>query len=761
VSVAFRLWARRSALIPGLFFLTACGPRLSDPGQTGLRHRIVDDSPDAGAECCTDVVDLGDVDRDGLVDVVLGTQGASRWGLVWYRAPEWTRQPIAKGEFTTDGRLADIDGDGDLDVVVGEEHRGALWFENPGRPSDREWTEHRVGGGYAHDIAVGDVDADGDLDVVTCDKQRVVLWLAGPTGAFSRVEILAANGEGIALGDLDRDGDLDVVLGGRWLEAPRNPGSDPWIAHPFAPAWPADTRVALARMGPDDRLDVVLTASEGRGDVAWFEAPPDPRSGDWRVHWIDRGLEGAHSLGVGDLDGDGTLEVVVAEMHTSRRWRRRVVVYSQDGRGGWSAEVLSRDGSHNLRLGDLDGDGDLDLVGKNYAGEGRAVEAWENLRNHPPLAAQFARGWRYQAIDTDRPRSEEGKMGLQVGDVDRNGRIDIVAGGQLYLQQPGPEWRRVGLDPRFDVLAILDVDRDSQPDLLGTADECVVWLEARDAQLGDWESRCVAPVTQGRTQGVTAAQLGAGGREEIVFTRGESLYALELPLGQVPAHWPIHRLSAHVTEEGVAEGDLDRDGDLDLALHGTDGRMVLWMENPGRLDVPWTEHVLARTQPLSEEIWLDRIAVADVDGDGRLDVLASEESQDWEWNARLLWFRAPQDPRQTWSQTRIATLRSINSMSVLDIDRDGDPDVVAAEHTDQGASPGGAPDNRTLVLFNERQGSVWRVEPIEVGPHSSHLGAKVAELFGDGRRQILSVGWGQFRTLHAWSEEPPADRSPR
>jgi hypothetical protein len=348
-----------------------------------LHHRVIDPRPNSGTDCCTDVLAIGDVNGDGRLDVVLGGQGATEAGLVWYESPDWVKHPVAHGEFTTDGAAADVDGDGDVDLVVGTHAAGkgeVLWFENlDGRGG--KWRRHAVGAAYAHDLVVGDVNGDARVDVVTCDKRELTLWRQTMDGGFQRASLLQWRGEGTALADIDRDGDLDVVFGASWLENPWPLPTQPWRSRQIAAAWPADTRVAVADMNGDGRFDVVLSVSEGEGHLAWFEAPGDPRSGSWVGHPIETGrLEGSHSLQVADLDGDGALDVIAAEMHTSRE--KRVLVYFNRG-GTFAPIVVSRRGSHNLRVADLDGDGDIDIVGKNYAGAERPLELWENLVSQP------------------------------------------------------------------------------------------------------------------------------------------------------------------------------------------------------------------------------------------------------------------------------------------------------------------------------------------------------------------------------------------
>ncbi len=383
VMIEFMKWMKKNFFWPFItwgILLPDCASKISSTNAQAIpfQHVIIDPNPDSGADCCTDVCALGDLNGDGYLDVVIGAQMAAASGLVWYEYPAWTKHPVGSGDFTTDGQTGDVDGDGDLDIIVSDYGRGIFWYENPRNPSTQSWTAHQIGADYGHDVEVGDVDRDGDLDVVTCNKKQLVLWQQINPTTWKGHTILTKDGEGTALADLDRDGDLDVVYGGLWLEATDRLDSAPWPQHIIDNSWPSATRVKAADMNGDGRLDVVLSVSESLGNLAWLEAPLNPKTGSWQRHLIENSeLEGAHSLQVADLDNDHDLDVVTAEMHTSAQ--KRVIVYVNAGADHWTREIVAMSGSHNMRVGDIGNDGDIDLIGKNFGGPGRMIEMWENL----------------------------------------------------------------------------------------------------------------------------------------------------------------------------------------------------------------------------------------------------------------------------------------------------------------------------------------------------------------------------------------------
>ncbi len=331
---------------------------------------------------------VGDLNGDGRPDVIIG---GSSGPLVWYANPNWRRSVIAAGGYdSVDAEAADVDEDGDLDVVVG----GALWYENPrpdGDPARSPWRAHRIGTHATHDVEVADLDKDGKLDVVLRGQSgfghkegnRIVIFKQLSPTSWSSREITCPDGEGLKLADLNRDGRPDIVLGGRWHENRGEILKGAWREHVFTTAWThADCKVDVGDFNGDGRLDVVLTPAEFRGGkyrIAWYEAPADPASPQWPEHVIEASIETVvHGLAVADVNGDGRADVVAARMHQGDSPQEASVYVNAEAGRKWTKLVVSTKGSHNIVAADIDGDARPDILGANHGGPFQPVEVWMN-----------------------------------------------------------------------------------------------------------------------------------------------------------------------------------------------------------------------------------------------------------------------------------------------------------------------------------------------------------------------------------------------
>jgi len=321
-----------------------------------------------------------DVDRDGDLDFISGRQFGDVFWFENLGAGKWAQHAIGEKARTDVGGVAfDVDGDGWVDQVS-----GGTWFRNPGNPRTARWQRFENGGTPTHDNLAADIDGDGRLDLVSILDKAGVFWYAiprDPTGRWAEHRILGVTDPpchgGIAVGDIDGDGDIDVARLDRWLENSDGKGQK-WTEHrtfDFGKVgpWGIQTRARLVDVDRDGDLDLVQAEGDVLdGRVAWFEnLRGDGRK--WTRHLIKSPghNQDFHSLCVADFDNDGDVDIFSGGGPLTKGEHLWFLWENADGRGGrWREHVVQRGvRTHESVCGDVDGDGDVDILTKPWRGD--------------------------------------------------------------------------------------------------------------------------------------------------------------------------------------------------------------------------------------------------------------------------------------------------------------------------------------------------------------------------------------------------------
>jgi hypothetical protein len=543
----------------------------------------------------------------------------------------------------------------------------------------------------------------------------------------------APAGEGLALGDLDNDGDLDLVGNGYWLEAPNDPTNGAaWTKRVFATSWARRVSANVGDLNDDGRLDIILANSESVGRLAWYAAPENPKTGKWVEREIDPSLDYVHYTQIADMDNDGDLDIAFAEMQQSKH--KRVGVYWNPGADQtWHNYIMSNSGSHNIRVGDLDSDSDVDVIGANFDGDS-PLELWRNDLI-TGQATQMRNAWSYIPVDTRRANKA---FGLALGDINADGYDDIASGPYVYRNPGGhmaTRWTRVALPNDVDAIAIVEIDGDQFGDIIAQKLPDIYWLEATDPQGDGWAATLIgaAPATDHvNGQGYAVGRLGADGPAAVFVAAGDGIYAYSIPEDPSIVPWPRIKVVDRSSAEGFALGDIDGDGDADIA-GSVDGYALAWWENTGA--GAWKAYIIGQTEKRG-----DRAAIADVNGDALPDIVVSEETP--LAGAKVYWFAQPPQQQDPWARTTIVEQFTTNSLDVADMDRDGDVDIITGEHR----------GTRKVAVW-ENQGAGAFTERIVSRGKESHLGARVSDLDHDGDLEIVSIAWDSYPFLHLWRND--------
>ena len=335
----------------------------------------------------TNQIGLGDLDRDGDLDAVFSNMGPND-SRVWLNDGAG-RFSDSRQVLTQQGHgvaLGDLDGDGDLDAFMACASYGTDGVEHfrPSRVYINDGTGRLTDSGQdlgdsarsGNSVRVLDADRDGDLDALVVYYQEPDrLYLNDGRGRFA--DSGREMPEGANPADLDGDGDADLFLReeGRGFRVLLNDGAGRFAEHWARPdAALTYGVVALGDLDGDGDVDAVVTD----GDMQ-VQRPTRVLVNDGAGRFTDSGqsLPAVRfgRVAVGDLSGDGAPDLGL----TSRGEPFRVWV--NDGRGRFSESGFVATGNRSpfgLVLGDLDGDGDLDLVIAGFV-EG-PVEIWWNRR---------------------------------------------------------------------------------------------------------------------------------------------------------------------------------------------------------------------------------------------------------------------------------------------------------------------------------------------------------------------------------------------
>ncbi|MEO5366453.1 MAG: FG-GAP-like repeat-containing protein, partial [Magnetococcus sp. WYHC-3] len=595
-------------------------------------------------------VNLGDMDGDGDLDLYLGNYGSTipNANKIWLNDGQghFTNTLASLGEESTnDGQLADLDGDGDLDIYDANLGGDGVWL-NDGNGHVRQ-ADAPLDSSDSYAVASGDLNGDGLLD----------LWVARP-GAADTVLLNTSAPGGTAQPFYYSEGDGVVSLLPRVLV---NDGDTPLIdgvrvtvsasfladanrlditaMHGIAATWDAQagtltlsgsatlaqyqemlrtlafentsanpiatthtvtlTALADGAEGTPLTLDIHVipvndapVVSEAPTPLVTFDPGPALGSAD------------SHALVLGDFDGDGDQDLFVgSETGGSRIWLRQA-----DGSLADSGQSLAAGVSTwHAAAGDLDGDGDLDLALANYG------QANTLLFNNG--SGQFSNGGTLGSnVDLS--------TALALGDVDGDGDLDALVSNDT---QASMVWINAGngsytagqtlATGAFSSVVMGDFNEDGHLDAFMGA-----WGAGNRVLLGDGTGQFTQTSQSlgiaSFTSGAALADLNGDGHVDIYETNwfgGDKVW-LGDGSGQFVSN---NQLLGQSNSQGVALHDVDGDGDLDayVGVAGADNQ--LWYNTGSGLFYDSTLSLGSGGQA---------VVVTDLDADGTGDPLFGSNS---------------------------------------------------------------------------------------------------------------------------------------
>ncbi|MCI1188057.1 FG-GAP-like repeat-containing protein [Hymenobacter sp. DH14] len=378
---------------------------------------------------------MGDLDNDGDLDMIT----ALETGLSYSPARVGVRLNNGQGQFSAGTNittsiygieklaLGDVDSDGDLDVIVGAGSRGVNVCLNNGSAT---FGAGRFVGLIATQLAVGDMDGDGDLDIVVGDNSTTGLVTIAVNDGQANFTYTSPNLSyyypitDLALGDIDGDGDLDAVTANdhNGVRLLLNTGTNVLTVGATLPVTDYVPSLALADLDNDGDLDLAIglidaannsamTTMTNNGTGGFTGAPPQVT--------MDKGLR---QLALGDVDHDGDLDVVALSYYDVYTYPSvNVRLNNGAGRFARTASLMLTGSPSRLALGDLDGDGDLDCTLVQFNGVNAYLD--ERLNDGVALATTAA---------------QPTEAGVRVYPNPAHGRFTLLVPHELRSATPGP-----------------------------------------------------------------------------------------------------------------------------------------------------------------------------------------------------------------------------------------------------------------------------------------------------------------------------------
>jgi len=624
-------------------------------------------------------VALGDLDLDGKLDIVSANSDGGDLAVYRQDAAGSFHHSVSLGAGALRGARsvveADLNGDGLLDLAccapgVSGGRRVYLCFQT----SPGSFDPIPLGVGdldpdyFPWAIVAGDVDGDGATDLVTADRYRSevhVLFQSSP-GRFDlppvRLGASALTGElvTVAVADLDCDGDKDLVAGIVTLVGINDFVSDlavliqtgPRVFEPQPAVLPIPfglrSDVFWVRAGDlDGDSDVDLVAAVELGDILnddelaiFYQRSPGEFAPAPNGSLVDPSIPPSAnptSVAAGDLDGDGDLDLVATYQQADR-----LTIFFQTSPEQFTLQLESHlsgvDGPCVLAVADLDADGDLDIVTADFDGNdlGLFFQTSPGSFEHDPVADRLG-----GPGITDAPTS------VAVADLDGDGSLDIVSAnsashdltifhrrGGIFDPAPAPVGGPATLSIPQSVIAA-DLDGDDRQDLacadLGS-NSLVIFLQQAQGGFSPQTPLGGATFTPGPLS-LHAADLDGDGLLDLASSNAAS-GGLTTFLQVSPGHFPTQpsqRLSPGASPVLVRSADLDEDGDIDLvsAAGQGDNLMVYFQIAPGLFD---PQPVL-----LGDPDILDfpiHVIAIDLDGDADTDLVSANQ---YSSGLKILW----------------------------------------------------------------------------------------------------------------------------
>jgi hypothetical protein len=649
-----------------------------------------------GGGIAFDVV-LADFNNDGNLDlggdgIYLGNGGAGG-------SMTWTYDSNPENWWAV--AAADVNLDGNMDIVAGTSDGVEVWTSDGGNPI--VWTDSSIGlpnAPTAYGVYVGDIDHDGMPDIVSASDGGGIQAFTGngQTGPSSLwTDVSAGSGlpnsgsyMNVDMGDIDHDGNLDIVSTSYY--PPAN-GVRAWLGNGGAGgpmAWTEASTgldtvtnsyigISLKDIDNDGNLDI-FAGHYNMGLRVWYSDGGAGGSVDWILNTT--GLPGGQYVDVdaGDYNLDGKIDFVVSKNPGIEIWTNERPDFSINGYSSISTGLPTSGNWYDIVFGDINNDGKLDLAVSSENNQGVRVFTGDGTGT-------------WTSASTGLPTTET-YNGLRFADVDHNGTLDLVGsmdsvGGtavKVWYGDGAGSWTETSLPSPPDTGAgveVLDVNHDGNLDIITCnylANQNVYVFLGDGA--GGWGPNTGPSETNGYDD-VALGDVNHDGNLDLIATSMTGAVETRFWLGNgTGTEWTLQTpgIQTNGVYLGAALEDLNHDGNLDVGLAAFVGASVMNVytsDGGAGGTVDWTDESVG----LPVANGYSGLEFGDLDIDGDLDIVFANQNPGNGIEVRtgnggaggsMLWLDA--------SQPSLPTTGAYWGIALGDVDNDGKLEIGATRN---------------------------------------------------------------------------------
>ena len=422
---------------------------------------------------------LGDIDDDGKLDILTANRNANTVSVLLGQGDGrfLPKQDYPAGQYPMSLALADLNGDGKRDLVVSS---GSVLY-GMGDGSFATSAKYPTGG-YPVSVVLRDLDGDGVLDLVTANNSEntASVLLGMGDGTFSARQDYPT-GDGpyqVELGDVNADGHADLVTANYnagSVSVLLGTGDGSFAAKQDYPTGPGPSSVALGDFNADGKLDIAAAGGKTIFDSGKVSLLLGAGDGTFTPKVDHPAGVNTQSLALGDFNRDGKLDLVAANVGMSGDSSISVFLGKGDGSLASKIDLASASGPNAVTVGDLNGDGKLDLVTVN-AGSGDPDAGPSGVST---VSVLLGKGDGSFAAKVDYPTGDF-PISVVLGDLDGDGKLDVVTANRdsptvsiLYGKGDGTLAPRIDYAGAAGSLALGDLNADGRLDLVVTSGNAV------------------------------------------------------------------------------------------------------------------------------------------------------------------------------------------------------------------------------------------------------------------------------------------------